>query len=165
MIFMEHKVAIITANYNYGQYILEAINSIQRQTYNGPIRIYLVDDGSSDDSWEKIWRVTEAVDSKDMEESYYSGPIEYRQRDNIYAYRINNSGASTARNVAVWQAWEWADVFGVLDSDDEYKPNKVEVLMSRLMEYGEIGVACSDYDIHNELPHRSNISYEFKNSY
>lgn len=165
MIFMEHKVAIITANYNYGQYILEAINSIQRQTYNGPIRMYLVDDGSSDDSWEKICNITEAVDSKDMEESYYSGPIEYRQRDNIYAYRITNSGASTARNVAIWQAWEWADVFGVLDSDDEYKPNKVEVLMNKLMEYGEIGVACSDYDIHNELPHRSNISYEFKNSY
>lgn len=165
MIFMEHKVAIVTANYNYGQYILGAIKSIQQQTYDGPIRMYLVDDGSSDDSWEKICSMTEAIDSKDMEESYYSGPIESRQSDNLYAYRITNSGASTARNVAIWQAWEWADVFGILDSDDEYKPNKIEVLIKKLMEYGEIGVACSDYDIHNELPQRNNISYEFKNSY
>jgi glycosyltransferase involved in cell wall biosynthesis len=165
MIFMEHKVAIITANYNYGQYILEAINSIQRQTYNGPIRMYLVDDGSSDDSWDKICKITQEDSSEDMEEGYYTGPIESRIGKNIFAYRITNSGASTARNVAIWKAWEWADVFGVLDSDDEYKPNKVEVLMNKLMEYGEIGVACSDYDIHNELPHRSNISYEFKNSY
>jgi len=117
---MEHKVAIITANYNYAQYILEAVNSIQRQTYNGPIRMYLVDDGSSDDSWEKICNITEEIDSKDMEDSFYSGPIEFRQSGNLYAYRITNSGASTARNVAIWQAWEWADVFGVLDSDDEY---------------------------------------------
>ena len=162
---MDHKVAIITANYNYGQYILKAIESIKQQTYNGPIRMYLVDDGSSDDSWDKICNITTPVDAVNLEEPYYSGPIEHRQGENLYVYRITNSGASTARNVAIWQAWEWADVFGILDSDDEYKPSKVEVLMDKLMEYGEIGVACSDYDIKNELPHRSNTSYEFKNSY
>ena len=48
------KVAIICANYNYGRFIVEGMKSIQRQTYKGEIRLYIVDDGSSDDSWEKI---------------------------------------------------------------------------------------------------------------
>ncbi len=65
---MDHKVAIVTANYNYGQYILNAINSIKNQTYNGPIRMYLVDDGSSDDSWNKICNITEVIDSTNMTE-------------------------------------------------------------------------------------------------
>ena len=46
------KVAIICANYNYGDYIIPAIESIANQTYKGPIRLCVVDDGSSDDSCE-----------------------------------------------------------------------------------------------------------------
>ena len=42
------KVAIICANYNYGDYIIPAIESIINQTYEGPLRLYVVDDGSSD---------------------------------------------------------------------------------------------------------------------
>ena len=48
------KVAIICANYNYSKYIISAIESIRQQTYFGPLRLYVVDDGSTDDSWEKI---------------------------------------------------------------------------------------------------------------
>ena len=48
------KVAIVCANYNYGRFIVEGMKSIQSQTYKGEIRLYIVDDGSSDDSWEKI---------------------------------------------------------------------------------------------------------------
>ena len=51
---MPRKVAIICANYNYGRFIVEGMKSIQRQTYKGETRLYIVDDGSSDDSWEKI---------------------------------------------------------------------------------------------------------------
>ena len=51
---MNPKVAIIIANYNYGDYVINAIKSIENQTYDGPIKIFLVDDGSSDDSWEKL---------------------------------------------------------------------------------------------------------------
>ena len=48
------KVAIICANYNYSDYIVAAMDSIVNQTYKGEIRLYVVDDGSTDDSWEKI---------------------------------------------------------------------------------------------------------------
>ena len=77
------KVAIVCANYNYGRFVVEGMKSIQSQTYEGEIRLYIVDDGSSDDSWEKI--------------------SEFAKQDPefVFAQRIENSGASVARNTAL----------------------------------------------------------------
>tara|TARA_Y100000310_G_scaffold318241_1_gene372062 strand:+ start:622 stop:1413 length:792 start_codon:yes stop_codon:yes gene_type:complete len=163
---MNPKVAIIIANYNYEEYVLDAITSALNQT-SGPLRIYVVDDGSSDYSWKKISKITDPVESAEMDEPYYRGPIEARINKglmtggDIYAYRIVNSGASTARNVAIWKAWEWADMFGILDSDDEYYEDKVKTLAAKLIEHPEVGVAYADYDI--VAPTHS--KYEFKPSY
>jgi glycosyltransferase involved in cell wall biosynthesis len=74
------KVAIICANYNYGDYIVDAMKSIVNQTYKGEIRLYVVDDGSSDDSWDKICGYI----------NRYAHPTE--GQDKIYAKRIENSG-------------------------------------------------------------------------
>lgn len=140
------KVAIVCTNYNYGDYVKAAINSALKQDYKGPLRVYVVDDGSTDDSWEKISSITDKHETTNIKESYYTGTIEERKNGNLFAFRIENSGASTGRNVAIWKAMEWADVFGILDSDDEYFPNKVSKLMEKLMEYEEVGVAYGDYD-------------------
>jgi len=140
------KVAIICANYNYGRYIVAAMNSIINQTYEGELRLYVVDDGSSDDSWEKI--------------SEYA-----KDKDNIFIKNIENSGASVARNTAIEMCWEWADVIGVLDADDEYKPTKVEKFVNKLIEYPEIGAVYGDYDIHKMYGHKSYVKEEFKQPY
>ena len=81
------KVAIICANYNYGDYIIPAIESIANQTYKGPIKLYVVDDGSSDDSWCKLssWKAIKSKETK---------------LDDVQFERISNSGASIARNTA-----------------------------------------------------------------
>ena len=102
---METRVGIIMANYNYGHYFLDGIESIKNQTYEGPITTYVVDDGSTDDSWEKICNITEEDSSEQIEEEYYTGPIECRKGENLFAYRIKNSGASTARNVGINKAF------------------------------------------------------------
>ena len=142
------KVAIICANYNYGDYIIPAMNSIMDQTYKGPIRLYVVDDGSSDDSWDKICG--------------YSHPTKGQDEDRyLYAKRIENSGASVARNVAIEMCWDWADIIGVLDADDAYYPEKVEKLVAKLVEHEEVGVAYADYK--NVFPEYS--KREFKPSY
>mgnify|MGYP003111638104 FL=1 len=135
---MNPKVAIIVANYNYGDYVVDAIKSIENQTYDGPIKIFLVDDGSSDDSWEKL---SEYKKEKGEHASLIS------EEDKYNFMRIENSGASVARNVAIEAAWEWADIFGILDSDDEYYPEKIEKLVVKLLEHQEVGVAYADYDI------------------
>jgi len=158
---MNPKVAIIITNYNYGAYVIQAINSATAQNYDGEIRVYVVDDGSSDNSWELISNITDHKNGITLEEEYYTGEVEHRQKDNIYAYRIKNSGASTGRNVAIWQAWEWADVFGVLDADDAYFPEKVSKLVDKLIEHEEIGVAYADYD--NVYPNYKKT--EYKESY
>lgn len=155
---MKHNVAIVCTNYNYGDYVIQAIESALKQDYDGPLRVYVVDDGSSDNSWEKISAITNEYKARSIKEPYYTGGIEERRKDNLYAFRITNSGASTGRNVAIWEALEWADVFGILDSDDAYFPNKVSKLIEKLMEYEEIGVAYADYD--NIYPHYS--KHEFK---
>ena len=129
------KVAIICANYNYGNYIVPAMKSIMDQTYKGPIRLFVVDDGSSDDSWEKIkgFKITYGVQNlHDVEK--------------INVKKIKNSGASVARNVAIEMCWDWADIIGVLDADDAYFPDKVEKLVAKLVEHEEVGVAYADYE-------------------
>ena len=141
------KIAIICANYNYGRFIIEGMESIKKQYYKGEIRLYIVDDGSSDDSWEKISEFAE------------------KDPDLVFAQRIQNSGASVARNTALAAAWEWADIFGILDADDSYKLNKVEKLVEKLMEYPEVGVAYGDYDIHRNYSDKHYVKYEAKDSY
>lgn len=144
------KVAIICANYNYSDYILAAMKSILNQTYRGELRLYVVDDGSSDDSWEKIkgFKITYGVQNlHDVEK--------------INVKKIKNSGASVARNVAIEMCWDWADIIGVLDADDAYFPEKVEKLVTKLVEHEEVGVAYADYE--NVNPDFS--KREFKPSY
>lgn len=143
------KVAIICANYNYGDFILAAMESIISQTYKGELRLYVVDDGSSDDSWDKICGYV----------SRYSHPTEGQNK--IYTKRIENSGASVARNTAIEMCWDWADIIGVLDADDAYYPEKVEKLVAKLVEHDEVGVVYADYQ--NVFPdHRKT---ELKSSY
>ena len=141
------KVAIVCANYNYGRFIIEGMESIKKQYYKGETRLYIVDDGSSDDSWEKISEFAE------------------KDPDFVFAQRIQNSGASVARNTALAAAWEWADIFGVLDADDAYKPSKVEKLVEKLMEYPEVGVAYGDYDIYRSYGDKHYVKYESKGAY
>jgi glycosyltransferase involved in cell wall biosynthesis len=143
------KVAIICANYNYSDYIVAAMSSIIEQTYQGELRLYVVDDGSSDDSWDKISGYI----------NRYAHPTE--GQDKIYTKRIINSGASAARNVAIEMCWDWADIIGVLDADDAYHPEKVEKLVEKLVEHEEVGVAYADYE--NVNPHFT--KREFKPSY
>ena len=159
---METRVGIIMANYNYGHYFLDGIESIKNQTYEGPITTYVVDDGSTDDSWEKICKITEEDSSEEVQEGYYSGPIESRKGENLFAYRIKNSGASTARNVGVSKAFSDSDVFGILDADDQYKETKIEILVDKLMQHKEVGVAYADYDIHRVFGDKDYTKYELR---
>ena len=140
------KVAIICANYNYGDYIIPAIESIVNQTYQGPLRLYVVDDGSSDDSWSKLsaWKSNKWEDIKfDRRNCSLDRTNPYLD---VQFERISNSGASVARNTAIEMCWDWADIIGVLDADDAYYPEKVEKLVAKLVEHDEIGVAYADYD-------------------
>ena len=166
------NVAVIITNYNYGDYVLDAIASALEQDYKGQLRVYVVDDGSSDGSYDKLLNyasedISSITDTHPVSEAYYTGDMKLFQCSDLglWCYHITNSGASTARNVAIWEAWNWADVFAILDADDLYHPSKVSKQVEKLMEHEEIGVTYSDYVIHKSYGYNDYETYEYKYPY
>lgn len=144
-----NNVAIIIANYNYGDYVQKAIESALNQTYK--CHVVVVDDGSTDGSLEKILSMfkQESVGWSNSKEEYYNGPMDLFCGKDITVISIENSGASTARNVGIWYASHFSDFFAILDADDSYEVNRIEVLLKKMLEYDEIGVVYSDYEINH----------------
>lgn len=170
-----NKIAVIIANYNYGDYVVAAINSALNQTYKDTV-VYIVNDGSSDDSLGKIFRnfqVTPNNSKQSLEyisTSYYSGKYNvFRLTDKpVVIIDIDNSGASTARNVAIKQATlDNKDLFGVciLDADDEMTPNKIEKMMAKMLSSNDIGVVYADYKIVRSGNAGDYSKIEFKRPY
>jgi glycosyltransferase involved in cell wall biosynthesis len=159
------NIAIIVANYNYGEYVVNCIRSAISQDYQGGFKVFVTNDGSSDDSLKNIlstWSLPK-TESGMASYPYYSGLYEtYESKDNkIKVINITNSGASTARNVAIWEAWKYADMFAILDADDVYYPHKLSTMVNKILDHDEIGVIYADYDIHRG----SYIKREYKKPY
>ena len=138
------RVTYIIACHNYGQYVSRAINSVARQTT--PSKICVIDDGSSDDSWEKI-----SYALKDGKHSTYEGGriTQSIQSSLGVAIRMGKCvGASEARNIAIRHAWN-SDFFVILDADDEAYPEKTEKMLAIMEKHPNVGVVYADYDILN----------------
>jgi glycosyltransferase involved in cell wall biosynthesis len=159
-------ITIVIANYNYGQYINTAIDTALSQDYPGPLQICIVDDGSTDDSWEKIRILvdTDITKKDDLEiaEKVIVRPDLYEVR--VIAIKRPNGGASVARNTAINHTWEETNAFAILDADDEYYPNKVSKMVRKMLEDpARIGVVYADYEIHDH--NSGKIVREFKQPY
>jgi glycosyltransferase involved in cell wall biosynthesis len=115
---MQALVSVVIPNYNNGQYLAEAISSVMSQTYKN-IEIIVIDDGSTDDSNE----ILESFGSK------------------ILLIKQKNQGAASARNQGIRSAK--GDYIAFLDSDDIWKPNKVELQVSKIQSSEHGFVYCS----------------------
>lgn len=97
------KVSIVTPLYNSSPYIEKTLDSVLAQTY-GDWELILVDDGSTDDTPQKIEPYL-----KDRRFSYF---------------RQGNQGIAGARNTGIRAAvGEWVCL---LDHDDRWMPSKLE---------------------------------------
>jgi hypothetical protein len=94
------SVSIVITNYNYGQFVGQAIDCALHQSAPD-VQVIVIDDGSTDDSWDEIRRFGER----------------------IIARRIVNSGQGGASNVGLDLAQGEFIVF--LDSDDLLDPTCV----------------------------------------
>ncbi|MEQ9124780.1 MAG: glycosyltransferase family A protein [Alphaproteobacteria bacterium] len=101
------RVSVVIPTYNRARFVGEAIDSVLNQTAP-PAEVIVVDDGSTDD--------TEAV----MER--YRGRAQY--------VRKANGGVSSARNAGI--AASTGDWIAFLDSDDLWRPTKLEVQLREL---------------------------------
>lgn len=105
----QRLVSVLMTNHNYGIFIGDAVKSVAEQRY-GPIEIIIVDDGSSDDSVERIRRLGTA----------YRGRFEN--------FRIvlleKNGGINRALNQGIPHVA--GDMALILDADDMLYPDYVE---------------------------------------
>lgn len=104
----EDLVSVIIPTYNRVDYVQIAIDSVLTQTYS-PIEIFVVDDGSSDNTGKIL--------------------------DKRYGKRINyiwqeNQGESFARNKGLSHAK--GEYIAFLDSDDYWEPHKIESQVGKL---------------------------------
>lgn len=100
------KISVIIPMYNSSTTILRTLNSIKNQTVL-PFEVIVVDDGSIDQS------------AKIVEDF-----ISNNSSLNIQLVKKINGGVSTARNLGIKLAK--GDWIALLDSDDEWLPNKLE---------------------------------------
>lgn len=106
---MSALVSVIIPNYNYAEYLINAIDSVLAQDYE-PLEVIVVDDGSTDNSREIL--------------------RSYKSR--IKTVEIENSGAPTARNFGFIKAE--GSYIAYLDADDYWLPDKISCQMQRLRE-------------------------------
>jgi len=149
------KVTIIIANHNYGKYLGQAIDSAINQDYPS-IDIVVVDDFSSDNSWEVIHKklfkgITHDKRGNEHFEMKSGTLMRFGNiKCNVTAYKLlKNVGPSEARNLAIHNAISNTDYFAILDADDEYYPSKVRELVNTAICSNNIGVVYADYDILN----------------
>ena len=104
------KVSVIIPTFNRLSLISRAIDSVLKQTFK-PFEIIVVDDGSSDNT------------STFIKNNYKS----------VKLIKQKNLGVSKARNVGIKNSS--GDWIALLDSDDEWEKNKLEVQIKSLTEY------------------------------
>jgi glycosyltransferase involved in cell wall biosynthesis len=110
-------VSVLTANYNYAQYIGEAIESVQKQTY-ADWEMIICDDGSTDNSCEVV--------------------KSYMERDSrIKLVRKRNGGHASALNAAC--AASRGQVICFLDADDLFYPEKLERVVQAYRDHPQCG--------------------------
>lgn len=145
------KVSVIIANHNYGEYVVEAIESALAQDYSGELSVVVVDDASTDKSVENIHTF--------LGKNHDSGTIDatgknLKVESNIKNRKVtliglkDNVKQGEARNIAIREAWNYADYFAILDSDDVMLPSKISKCVAKATEYPEeIGSVHTDYFI------------------
>lgn len=116
------KVSVIIPTYNRSDYILEAIQSVIDQKYDSA-EIIVVDDGSTDDTKEKLVSLIER------------GVIRYVHQE--------NRGRSAARNRGVSLAT--GDYLAFLDSDDLFEPDKLLKQVEFFTRHPEVGLVHGGY--------------------
>lgn len=117
-------VSVILPTYNRREYLAEAIETVNKQTYN-EIELIIIDDHSSESP-------------RDIVES---APCE-GLHDIMFLQHEENRGASAARNTGIKRAN--GQYIALLDDDDLWTPNKIERQITEFRHSeDDIGVVCT----------------------
>ncbi len=109
------RTSVIIPTYNYGRFVGEAIESVQRQTVQD-LEIIVIDDGSTDDTPQVLAAIKEP---------------------RLRVYRTENRGLSAARTEGLRHTR--GEYIAYLDSDDRWRPEKLELQLAMMEAERDIG--------------------------
>lgn len=122
------KVTIIIPFYNVSQYVERSLLSALNQTYEN-VEYVCVNDGSTDDSLQKIRMIAER---------------HKRKEQIIIVEHTTNRGIAVARNTGI--DYSTGDYIYFLDSDDEMPKDAIEVLISANLDHSA-DIVLGDFDV------------------
>ncbi|WP_149088236.1 glycosyltransferase [Pseudomonas prosekii] len=119
------KVSIVIPTYNTGRYVLDAIDSVLKQTYQN-IELIVVDDGSTDETPELL----------------KACPGDFLR------FRQDNAGQSAAMNFG-WKQSSGA-LLGYLSADDRLHPSAIEKIVALMQASPDVVLAYPDFCVIDE---------------
>ncbi len=128
------KVSVIVSTFNSGGYVKDTLLSILAQSYQN-LEIVVVDDASTDNTAE----VVNALNSDKI---------------NFISLSENHGGPSKARNIGIKNAR--GEYIAIFDSDDLMLPGRIESVVSKMDEFPELGMVCTDavkFDVKGDYPY------------
>ena len=111
-------VSVVIPAYNCARFIGDALDSVFKQNYS-PLEVYVVDDGSTDETCDVVAR-------------YGSAVTLIRQR---------NAGAAVARNEGLRRAR--GRYLALLDADDIWLPGKLRLQIDHLERNPDVALCCT----------------------
>lgn len=161
------KVGVIICNYNYGQWITDAIKSAALQDYPNK-EIYVIDDCSTDNTQDVIFNnfsvksIPNPLDNENISEGYLLGTAGKYDCNIYFMIADRNGGPSRARNIAIKKAIaNGCQIFAILDADDIWKQGKLSKSVVKILEDPEIiGGVYTDYQHYNV--ETNTLTYESK---
>ncbi len=117
-------VSVVIPTFNRAYYLPHTIDSVLRQSHSNT-EIVIVDDGSTDGTEELIRR-------------------QYPDESRIRYLRQENQGVSAARNLGLRESR--GNYIAFLDSDDIWKPWKLELQLASLRRFPQAGMVWTDME-------------------
>ncbi len=121
-------VSIITSCYNHEKYLDDFFKGLLSQTYSN-LQIIFIDDGSTDRSWDKAMEY-----EPKLKKAFPSVILE----------RHSNQGVH--KELAIAQSKVTGEYICILESDDYYRPEKIEKNINFLLDNPDCGFVHSDAD-------------------
>jgi glycosyltransferase involved in cell wall biosynthesis len=122
------KLSVAVTAYNQQAFIEETLRSVLAQT-RPPDEIVVVDDGSSDETWDRIQRVL---------------GTDPRAR----LVRQENAGVSEARNRAIREST--GDIVSLIDGDDLWEPVKLATVAAAFEQHPQAGLVADNVRLFTE---------------
>lgn len=134
---MKYIISFIVPVYNGSPWIERCINSLKEQTYSS-LEIWIINDGSTDDSLEKAYQCIGA---------------DHR----CHVLSIPHSGLSAARNQGLLEAT--GEYIGFLDIDDWLEPEFSQILLDHICRYHADIASCNSVSSSGMAPCKRIASY------